>query len=229
MTDPRDMTPEDDLQADAAEYVLGTGDAASRAAAAARLGRDPAFAAAVAQWESRLAALNDGFAEVPAPPGVLGRVEARLFPTLPRRRFGWRGVLGGALAAGALALALLAVLPRGALPPPPALVPPLVAEVAAPDRALVFEARLDATSASLSVARVAGQAAAAGQVHQLWLIAGDAAPVPLGLLAQDSVTLALAQAPAPGAILAVSLEPQGGSPTGLPTGPVLATGAITPP
>jgi anti-sigma-K factor RskA len=29
-------------------------------------------------------------------------------------------------------------------------------------------------------------------------------------------------------VLAVSLEPQGGSPTGQPTGPVLATGAMQP-
>lgn len=221
MTDPRDLTPEQEFEADAAEYVLGTGDSASRAAAQARLRSDPAFADAVARWEVHFAALNEGFAEVPAPAGVLGRVEARLFPTVPARRgFSLGRFLAGALAAGALVLAVLAVIP-------PAAPPPLLAEVAAEDRALVFEARLDA--GALTVARVAGDAAPAGQVHQLWLIAGDAAPQPLGLLPQAEVTLALAAAPPPGAVLAVSLEPAGGSPTGLPTGPVLATGAVTQP
>jgi anti-sigma-K factor RskA len=31
---------------------------------------------------------------------------------------------------------------------------------------------------------------------------------------------------APGATLAISIEPLGGSPTGLPTGPVVATGVV---
>lgn len=217
-----DLTPDEDVEADAAEYVLGTGDAASRTAAAARLRSDPAFAAAVARWETHFAALNDGFAEVPAPPAVLGRIEARLFPAPPRPRRSWAGMLGGALAAGALVLAVLAVLPPAAPP-----TPPLLAEVAAGDRALVFEARLD--GAALTIARVAGDAAPAGQVHQLWLIAGDAPPQPLGLLPQPQVTLALAAAPPAGATLAVSLEPAGGSPTGLPTGAVLATGTVTQP
>ena len=35
-----------------------------------------------------------------------------------------------------------------------------------------------------------------------------------------------AQLPPPGDLLAVSLEPAGGSPTGLPTGPVLSHGKV---
>jgi anti-sigma-K factor RskA len=36
----------------------------------------------------------------------------------------------------------------------------------------------------------------------------------------------MAQLPPPGGVLAVSLEPAGGSPTGLPTGPVLYQGKV---
>ena len=64
------------------------------------------------------------------------------------------------------------------------------------------------------------------------MIAGDGVPHSLGLL-RISGSSSLAVNPgnrarlAPGATLAVSLEPIGGSPTGLPTGPVVAKGALS--
>jgi anti-sigma-K factor RskA len=66
---------------------------------------------------------------------------------------------------------------------------------------------------------------------QLWLIAGNDAPVSLGVLpAQAMVALqvpaAVSARLAPDAVLAVSDEPPGGSPTGQPTGAVLAMGPL---
>jgi anti-sigma-K factor RskA len=63
---------------------------------------------------------------------------------------------------------------------------------------------------------------------ELWDIAGGP-PRPLGLLPQNlgrAVALPVTQLPPPGGVLAVSLEPPGGSPTGLPTGPVLYQGKV---
>ena len=59
-------------------------------------------------------------------------------------------------------------------------------------------------------------------------IPGDGVPRSLGLLADGGGTIALPPgiAPAPGEALAVSLEPAGGSPTGAPTGPVVASGQL---
>ena len=67
---------------------------------------------------------------------------------------------------------------------------------------------------------------------ELWLIPADGKPRPLGLLSADrSVTIAvpadLAALTIRNAVLAVSLEPPGGSPTGQPTGPVIAQGKLT--
>jgi anti-sigma-K factor RskA len=70
-----------------------------------------------------------------------------------------------------------------------------------------------------------------GREAQLWLIAGDLPPQSLGLLPADrAVRLAvpedlrlLADA---NSVFAISLEPPGGSPTGLPTGPVVAQGLL---
>jgi len=75
-------------------------------------------------------------------------------------------------------------------------------------------------------------AADATRVPELWLIPADGKPRPLGILRADrAVTITIPPALVPhatsNAVLAVSLEPQGGSPTGQPTGPVIATGKLT--
>lgn len=216
-TDDAPLTPEEQADALAAEYVLGVLPLSERLAVEARIKTDAAFAARVADWEDRLAPLNDGYAEMPAP-DLLPKIEARLFPTpaKPPRRplFGW---LAGAVTAVALVLTGMAVL-----------VPPsagtLVAVLGEADAALRFEARFDGQA--LTVIRVAGSAAPEGQVQEVWLIAPEAAPVSLGLLPGERLSVAYPEAPA-GWTLAVSLEPAGGSPTGAPTGPVLAAGLIT--
>ena len=72
----------------------------------------------------------------------------------------------------------------------------------------------------------------ATRVPELWLIPPDGRPRPVGLLRADApVTLTLsgdlAGLAKNNAVLAVSLEPPGGSTTGLPTGPVIGTGKLT--
>ena len=113
------LTPREADDALAAEYVLGVLDLAERSQAETRLKRDAAFADLVANWEVRLAGLNDGFAEAPAP-NLLPQIEARLFPKAkaPVARFRLLGWLSGATVAAALALATVATL----APPRPDLV-----------------------------------------------------------------------------------------------------------
>lgn len=217
-------TPQDDAlmprDADdvlAAEYVLGVLSLPDRLAAETRMAHDTAFAAQVAAWESRLSGLNDAYADAPPPADMLDRIERRLFPApMPQRRpralFGW---LAGALTAAVAVLAFVIVLPLTQ----PA---PLVA-VLGESPSLRIEARFG--DGALTLTRVAGAPAPAGQVQEVWLIAPDAAPVSLGLLADVPLTVPYPEAPA-GWTLAVSVEPDGGSPTGAPTGPVIAAGVI---
>ena len=211
------LSPLDADDALAADYVLGVLSLADRSAVEARLKNDSAFVARVAAWENRLSPLNDDYAEVPAP-DLMPRIEARLFPVAdkPARRplFGW---LSGAATAAAIAIAAVVMF----TPPAP---PPVVATLGEADASLRFEARFDGQA--LTVTRVAGTAAPQGQVQQLWIIAPDAAPVSLGLLEGESIAVPYPAAPA-GWTLAVSVEPAGGSPTGAPTGPVVAAGVIT--
>lgn len=216
MTDDLPLSPLDEDDALAAEYVLGVLALADRLAVETRMKNDTAFAARVAAWETRLEGLNDGFDEVEAP-DLMPKIEARLFPQPQKARNPVLRWFAGALTALAVVVAAVALLQ----PTPPA---PVIATLGEADAALRFEARFD--GAAITVTRVAGTPAPQGQVQEVWIIAPDAAPVSLGLLEAESLTVPYPQAPA-GWTLAVSLEPAGGSPTGAPTGPVVAAGTIT--
>jgi anti-sigma-K factor RskA len=210
------LTPMEEDDALAAEYVLGVLDLADRTRAEDRIKRDAAFAAMVAAWETRLAGLNDAYAEAPAP-DLLPKIEARLFPQAakPKRNlFGW---LAGALAAAAIAIVAVMVVPRTPQPE-------FLATLAGENQPLVFVASY--AEGNLTLTQTQGAAAGAENDYQLWLIVGDAAPVSLGLVEGPDVTRALANMPE-GAVMAISLEPAGGSTTGAPTGPVLVTGVVT--
>jgi anti-sigma-K factor RskA len=224
MTDPldkdtgRDM---DDAEGLAAEYVLGTLPLPDRAEAERRLAREPAFAAMVAAWEARLGGLNDGFADAPAPPGIMDRVEARLFPVADRaRRPVWAVIFGAVTGLGLAVLAAVAFLPVATVGPLP-----VVAELRGDGQALVVAANYDPAARRLTLRQSAGGPAGEGQDYQLWLIPAGQAPVPLGLIRDGDLAVPIDALPG-GATLAVSLEPAGGSPTGAPTGPVLATAVI---
>ena len=100
-----------------------------------------------------------------------------------------------------------------------------------------FLLTVDVANRSLTVRRVAADTQA-GKSHELWLISNCfPAPRSLGVIAPDTFTVRPLQAAYDPEILeaatyAVSLEPEGGSPTGAPTGPVLFLGKLveaTPP
>ncbi|MFN4203128.1 MAG: hypothetical protein ACK4GM_08745, partial [Tabrizicola sp.] len=164
------LSPQDADEALAAEYVLGVLDLSERSEAEARIRRDPVFAGLVAAWEARMAGLNDGFAETPAP-DMMPKIEARLFPqpapAPSRRRAGLNlGWLAGAALAAVVVLATVATL---APPRPERLV-----TLATADRRLSYEIRH--FGGTLQVSRVAGVPAVPGQVHELWIIAPGASP-----------------------------------------------------
>jgi anti-sigma-K factor RskA len=212
MIDLPDTPDADDLLA--AEYVMGLLDGADWRAARLRADTDGAFAARVQAWENRLAPLNDAYGSAPLPPDLWPKIAAQVVPA-PRRKRRWAVVLGGLITASvALGLVWLAQLPA----PQPA----LQAELVVPDTGLMLRVAARGDRAEL---RLTGPAAGAGLDYELWVIEGEAPPVSLGVLRDGQTRL---DAPLrAGAVLAISLEPVGGSPTGQPTSPVLATAQIT--
>ena len=212
--------PEDDA-ATAAEHALGLLPEAEAAAFEARLAREPSLRTLFAEWEEDLARLAD---EVPpeAPPARVRRaLMGRLFPGRRRRRWAWLGGLG---AAAAIAVAAFVGLERlGA----PSLVP---LEIAAQDGTVVIAALVDPPTHTISFDSVEAEAPP-GRVLQLWLVPAEAPPVPLAVLPEEGgldvvLSDALAALATQGGAFAISEEPPGGSPTGQPTGAIVATGAL---
>jgi anti-sigma-K factor RskA len=67
--------------------------------------------------------------------------------------------------------------------------------------------------------------------HELWVIPADGKPRSLGTMPRTArmharLEPAMARELHQGATLAISVEPTGGSPTGSPTGPVVASGKL---
>lgn len=210
-------TPEFEIDLLAAEYVIGLLDLAERTLTATRISREPAFASRVADWEERLAGLNDEYDEVAAP-NLMPQIEARLFPqAAPEPRS--RGLIGNLWAWGSAAAAAVAVVAYLALTPAQ---PTLATTMASADGALRYEAVV--TGEKVTLTRVAGLPADATHSYELWVIVGDSPPRSLGVIPDDVETVSLPGVAA-GQTLAISLEPLGGSPTGAPT-EVLMTGPL---
>ena len=213
MTAPSDLTPGEETDALAAEYVLGVLALQDRLLVEARIKADAAFAAIVAQWETHFDALNDGYESVPSP-DMIDQIEARIFGRKAETKRSWWGFIAGATAAAALAIAVIV-----ALPPAGSVGPVLTATLAAQSQPLAFTATY--ADGALTLARVSGADAQPGRDYELWLIIGDAAPVSLGVIKDATTTRTLANL-APGAVLAISLENEGGSTTGQPAEVLLA-------
>jgi|SRR6185437_158475 len=229
MSDTNDHSalPDDELLA--AEYALGVLTGTDRATAQRLLERDRNFARMVAEWEQRLAPWAGEIAEVSPPPQVWEAVAAALPAAAPPSAGLWQSIAfwRGCALAGTLAAACLGVfIYLGAVNREQALIATIEG-----GGSRVFVATIDAKRGAVSVVP-ASYRADATRVPELWLIPADGKPRPLGLLRADrTVTIAIppefARQTANNAVLAVSLEPPGGSPTGQPTGPVIGTGKLT--
>lgn len=220
------MTEDDDLLA--AEHALGLTDASERIAA------DPAFAEAVEGWRARLLPML-GPDRAP-PPDMWDRIVRQLpandagAPDARLKR--WRIATFGASALAAALLAVLIVRPQPApLPPPQAAAPaPMLVASLMPEKGPgMMTVAYDRRSGRMLVNPV--KMDPHGRTPELWVIPADGRPRSLGTIpANAPATMPVAPARramlAEGVTIAVSLEPSGGSPTGLPTGPVVMAGKI---
>ncbi len=206
----------------AGEFVLGTLSVAERAACERRVLVDPDFADLVAAWRAQLEPLNGAYAPVLAPESVKSAIDARLFGTETKAGFWsnlwlWRGLA----AAGIAASVALTVLPTGQ---PDAT--QLLASLINQNTDLRLVAVYDRGSSVLKLNHVSGNPDP-DHDYELWVIAGDNPPASLGVVSAIGQSEFLV----PDALrphftgtytLAISHEPAGGSPTGAPTGDVLA-------
>ena len=239
------MTPNGkDLRA--GEYVLGTLEDAERRQVEVDLQSDPVLAGYVDEWSNRLAPMIDMVRPVAPSPAVWRRIERAVGPepgkpTQGHKSLGrlwervsfWRWTTAGTGFAAVAALVLLVV--SVALQPTVIDGPPRVAALSETGQSPSWLITVDADARQIDVQPAESITIEAGRAFELWLLpaSGDE-PLSLGLLdvagpsqlqLEGEVLAALAGTPA----LAISLEPGGGSPTGLPTGPVVYQGALLSP
>ena len=196
------------------------------------------------------APLHEEVAAIAPPPGLWSRIEDALgsgpaandnSAALHQAVTKWRTATG-AMTALAACLALVLVLqqrPIAAPTPQPAPAAAPAAPAAPPMVAMVGDKQATKVmvswdpSARQMVLAVAGTLPGdASHSHELWVIPADGTPRSLGMMPADKqshmrLAEALASLLQQGATIAISVEPRGGSPTGAPTGPVIATGALT--
>jgi anti-sigma-K factor RskA len=228
----------------AAEFALGLLEGEERAQAERRMASDADFAREVARWRGRFATLNSETTDRRPPSGLWGRIEAALNGSAPandnvvalrRERTIWRSATA-AMTAVAAALALILLLqPRPTVaptptPPQPAASAPMVAIVGG-DAAAKVVVSWEPSAKRMIVAVAGNLPVDARHSHELWVIPADGKPRSLGVLgtskqAHMQLANALADLLQQGATIAISVEPKGGSPTGAPTGPVVASGAL---
>ena len=216
----------------AAEYVLGTMPSRARRRFVRLLATDPVLAQIVGEWADRLSPLDETARPEEPPARVWRAIEARIAdpavapgaPALPwfHSLTFWRGLAFAATAATA-ALAFYI-----ALSPSRAPTPTVVAVLAGRGGEAGWVAVTGPKPGQVSFSAVAPPVEAQPRAFELWGLAGGP-PRALALLPQragHAVVLGAAQLPALGGVLAVSIEPPGGSPTGAPTGPVLYQGKV---
>lgn len=221
----------------AGEFVLGVLDRAERASVERRIQRDPAFAAAVADWQRHFAGLDATTPGVTPSPELWSRIEASrlaqrsgrpatrgepLLSGLWNSLRLWRPAgLAGTLAALVLGFALLMRISAGPE------TPQLVAVLSAPDgrAAAVVNAFANGTVQLIPLDTIP---VPDGRVLEVWTLqTREQGPVSLARMDKartirlDLRGLSPAQV---GHLFEITLEPQGGSPTGKPTGPVLMKG-----
>lgn len=214
----------------AAEYVVGTLRGRARRRFEGWMHNDAALRRTVAEWEEKLMPMAE-FAPGQTPPARVWRaIERRLDLNRRAGRSSWTDDAAGFwrwLGMGASAIAaVLAVVLFTSRPAAPAI--DHVAALTDDKAQVALLLTADGTRGRLGVRVLAAAPVPTDRQLQLWAVPKQGAPRSLGLL-PDQADAALALPPAAFgedvAVLAVSLEPKGGSPDPKgPTGPVLYKG-----
>jgi anti-sigma-K factor RskA len=218
----------------AGEYVLGVLDGAERDAFERRAAREPRLRGHVAYWQERFADLDKGIAPKDVPPALWAKIEAalgskeiklRAGPTLSERLWTSLGFWRGASFAGALASLVLAIsigLLAGRATPQPQIVAVMLTPEGVPGAiAEIFH------DGRISVVPIHDFPVPKGKTLQVWTLWDkEKGPISVGLIERTRHALFQRSDLPTGQqqLYEITLEPEGGSPTGRPTGPVLVKG-----
>ncbi|MBX3523265.1 MAG: anti-sigma factor [Xanthobacteraceae bacterium] len=218
----------------AGEYVLGVLDGAERDAFERRISREPQLREHVAYWQERFADIDNGVTPKDVPPALWEKIENALGGKLAAEQAGPRfserlweslGFWRGTSFAGAIASLVLAVavgLLAGRATPQPR----IVAVMLTPDGQPGAIAEVH-YNGSINVIPIRDFEVPKGKTLQVWTLWDkEKGPISVGLIDRTRQAL-FHRSDLPAGqqqIYEITLEPEGGSPTNRPTGPVLVKG-----
>jgi len=209
----------------AAEYVLGTLRGGARRRFEGWMYSDAALRLLVKEWEQRMLPMHEFVRGQEPSTQVWRNIEMRLHLKPERSRWHfWRGFGLGIASAAAVAALVVSISVQQLREPSYDLVATLNDEQSQP--ALLVKA--DTGKRVLQVHMVGGAQVPIDRSLQLWAIPKAGPPRSLGVLGDDgrgTFSLAAGAVGSDVVVLAISLEPRGGSPDpNGPTGPVLYKG-----
>jgi anti-sigma-K factor RskA len=218
----------------AAEYVLGTLRGRARARFESLQRYDPALRGLVADWEARITPLAVAAGEIVPPARVWKRLSQRIAGAAagagwPASLAFWRGL---AVASSGFAIILATFIGMTPRPEPPmAMVAVMNDDGGQPAMVVSWPPMKTMRDPHIRIKVVqAHPVMNPGTSWEMWMLPeGKGAPVSMGLISIDrdqvmKVSPALAQKMGNAWGLAMSVEPERGSPTGAPTGPVIFKG-----
>ena len=217
----------------AAQYVAGTLRGPARRRFETLLPSHPALQSAVTQWQDRLLPLTGALQPQRPSAAVWRAIEQRLWPAAAVQPWWQRLGLWRALSAATMAAVVgLTVL---VVTPPPAQAPVVVVlQGTGADTAVggTIVASLSGDGRAMVTRTLTPVSLTTDRVLELWSVPPQGNPRSLGLITANGATV-LDRGKLPAtllkggtAALAVSVEPPGGSPTGVPTGPVVFAGKL---
>jgi anti-sigma-K factor RskA len=217
----------------ATEYILGTLKGAARRRFEQLLTQRADIAQTFHWWESHMHLLADTVPATQPPQKVWHNIENRLFSTAKTQNSSWWKGLAFLSTTMAVSIATFLVIQS---PKPLEDIAPTAVALLATEKAeagwFLDETKHSPTDIEIKVRALTSLQIKPDNAFELWLLPADKSkPISLGLLPQQGtsvfkVPVELIPQMATG-LLAVSLEPVGGSPTGQPTGAVLYQGRMT--
>lgn len=218
----------------AGEYVIGVLDGAERDRFERRAMSEPVLREHIAYWQERFSELDQGVTATDVPPALWSRIEAAIGgenavepanPGILTALWGSLAFWRGAGLAGAFASVVLAIgigLLAGRATPSPRIVAVMLTPEGVPGAiAEVFH------DGRISIVPISDFTVPQGKTLQVWtLFDKEKGPVSIGLIERTRQAL-FHRSDLPAGqqqLYEITLEPEGGSPTNRPTGPVLVKG-----
>lgn len=233
----------DNSNMQAAEYVLGTLNAAERHSLERRIAREPELAQAVADWAMRFAPLDRAVDPVAPPSALWNSIQAELpallrpaltlipggAPAATNRAVSrWRALAIGMSALAAMLIVGIVTREMLQKPQPNAQLNYVAVVNRGGDQPALI-VRVDLATGTVLVRPVSTETPADKSL-ELWVIKASDAPKSMGVIGRDvqKLTLPVSLKAGDDTVFALTVEQIGGSPTGSPTSAPVYAGKLMP-